>query len=173
MRTATSRLAAALVISLLTALAIAAPAGAIPVSGEQKAVNETAGRFKMKGDMLGKFKLTKFVQLHTSPTYAAKGRERFNGCLDLDRDRSCAGDLSGKLFFKFKYWASFDDDGELQLGTCAHRIVGGTGSFTGATGFLMMVDRPQGGPPGFKTHYEGDINLGFGRPSAAEMPSAC
>ncbi len=166
-------IAAALVLSVAIALLAAAPAGAIAVSGEQKAKNELRGKFKMKGDMLGKFKITAFHQIHTSPTYKAKGKEKFNGCIDRDRDRSCEGDPTGKLFFKFRYWAVFDDDQTTQLGTCAHRITGGKGAFAGASGFLMMVDTPIGSPPFFKTHYEGEINLGHGRAPVAEMPPAC
>lgn len=169
-----STIAVAVVLSIAVALVAAAPAGAISISGEQKAVNELAGKFKMKGDMLGKFKITAFHQIHTSPTYKAKGKEKFNGCIDRDRDRSCEGDPSGKLFLKFRYWAVFGgDDDTMQLGTCAHRIIGGTGAFADASGFLMMVDTPIGSPPFFKTHYEGEINLGHGRAAATEMPAAC
>lgn len=164
---------AAVVLSIAVALVAAAPAGAISISGEQKVVNEAAGKFKMKGDLLGKFKITAFRQIHTSPTYKAKGKEKFNGCIDRDRDRSCEGDPSGKLFFKFRYWALFDEDDALQLGTCAHRITSGKGAFAGATGFLMMVDTPTGSPPFFKTHYEGEINLGHGRAAATEIPTTC
>jgi hypothetical protein len=172
MRTVSS-IAATLVLSALVALVAAAPASAISVSGKQKVVNENAGKYKMKGDLLGKWKITAFRQIHTSPTYKAKGKEKFNGCIDRDRDRSCDGDPSGKLFFKFKYWAVFDDDDTVALGTCAHRIVGGEGSFAGATGFLQMVDTPIGSPPSLKTHYEGVIDLGHGRAAASEVPPAC
>ncbi len=173
MRTGVSGIVAAVVLSALVVLVAAAPAGAISVSGKQKVVNENAGKYKMKGDLLGKWKITAFRQIHTSPTYKAKGKEKFNGCIDTDRDRSCAGEPSGKLFFKFRYWAVFDDDDTVALGTCAHRIVGGDGAFTGATGFLQMVDTPIGSPPFFKTHYEGDINFGSGRAAAPEMPASC
>ncbi len=173
MHTTVSRIAATVVLSAVVVLVAVTPAGATSVSGKQKVVNENAGKYKMKGDMLGKFKVTAFRPLHTHPTYKAKGTEKFNGCIDRDRDRSCEGDPSGKLFFKFRYWALFDDDGLVTLGTCSHRIVEGTGAFAGATGFLMMVDTPTGSPPFFKTAYEGDINLGHGRAAVSEMPAAC
>lgn len=100
--------------------------------------------------------------IRDAPVFKAKGRERFNGCIDSDRDRSCNGEVTGRLFFKFRYWARFGDgDQQLELGTCAHRVTGGTDGFAGATGFLMMVDTPNGSPVGFKTHYEGEINLGL------------
>ena len=100
-------------------------------------------------------------------------KERFNGCIDTDRDRSCYGEPSGKLFFKFRYWAQFDEDSAVQLGTCAHRIVDGTDDFAWASGFLMMVDTPIGSAPFVKTHYEGDLNLGPGRAAPSHGPGAC
>ena len=144
-------------------LLVAAPAGEISVSGKQKVVNGNAGKYKMKGDLLGKWKITKFKQLHAPPHFKGKGKERFNGCIDTDRDRSCSGEPSGKMCSKFRYWAQVDDQGAVQLGTCAHRVTGGTGSFASASGFVMMVDTPIGSPPFIKTHYEGEINLGQGR----------
>ena len=130
------------------------------VSGKQKVVNENAGKFKMTGDVKGKFKITKFHVKQTSPVFKAKGVEKFNGCVDVNKDGSCNGDPSGVLKFKFRYWASVSEDDELQLGTCAHRIVKAKGGLKGASGFLMMVDTPISSRPGFKTHYEGVIELG-------------
>ena len=93
--------------------------------------------------------------------------EKFNGCVDVNKDGSCNGDPSGVLKFKFRYWASVSEDDELQLGTCAHRIVKAKGGLKGASGFLMMVDTPISSRPGFKTHYEGVIELGDSRHRSA------
>ncbi len=168
MRGTLRRVGAVGALSIAVALIVAAPANAASVSGAQKVVNEAKGKFEMVGSLIGKFKVTTFKAIHDSPTFKAKGTEKFNGCLDQDGNGSCAGDPSGKLFFKFTYWAQFNEDGTPILGTCAHRITGGTGSFINAAGFLMMVDTPQSKPPGFKTHYEGTINLRRGGRSASD-----
>jgi hypothetical protein len=52
-------------------------------------------------------------------------------------------------------------------------VVGGTGSFAGATGFLMMVDTPIRRVPGIKTRYEGELNLGLARSAALDVPGGC
>ncbi len=67
------------------------------------------------------------------PVFKVKGEEKFNGCLDAGRDESCDGDVTGQLYFKFKYWASLGDDGFINLGTCAHRVTDGKDGFAGAS----------------------------------------
>lgn len=104
----------------------------------------------------------------TAPVFRGHGRETFNGCVDTDRDKSCADELSGKLFFRFRYWARFTSDDQILLGTCAHRVVGGTGGLSGASGFLMMVDTPARG--GVSTLYEGEIDTVSQRPTANAPP---
>jgi hypothetical protein len=159
-------------LALLAALVVAAPAGATAISGHQVPVN--GARYKMKGDLLGKWKVTKFRRTDASPVFRGKGTERFNGCLDTDRDRSCDGNVTGKLFFKFRYWARFGDDGQIELGTCAHRVYDGTDGFAGASGFLMMVDTPLASPPFVKTYYEGEIHLTLNsRDPAPGGPGSC
>ena len=172
MRSGTGRFALLLGLSMLTALIVAAPAGAIDVSGQQVLVG--GAKYEMRGDLLGKWKVTKFKEIHGGQNFKGKGKEKFNGCIDSDHDKSCDGEVTGKLWFKFTYWASFGDDGELNLGTCAHRVYDGSEGFNGASGFLMMVDTPTGKPPGFKTHYEGEINLASNkRGSAPDGPGSC
>jgi hypothetical protein len=123
----------------------------------------------MKGGLLGKLNITKFKLLQQQPVVKFKGREKFVGCIDSDRDGSCEGEVTGKLFFKFRYWAAFTEDEELALGTCAHRVTGGEGGFAGASGFVQMIDVPKG--RGVKTKYEGEINLGLAR--AEEVGPGC
>jgi hypothetical protein len=165
-----TRYTGSMALAIAAGLVIAAPASGIAVSGKQVPVSEV--KSKMKGDLRGKFKITKFRVLHAGPVFKAKGRERFNGCIDSDRDRSCDGEVTGKLFFKFRYWARFGEGDQLELGTCAHRVTGGEGGFLGASGFLMMVDTPNRSPLGFKTHYEGEVNLGAAA-RAQGMPRPC
>jgi hypothetical protein len=149
------------VVGLLAAGALfaAAPAGASYVSGKQTIVSQKAGTFKMSGGLIGDWKVTSFKPTALKPVLKAKGTERFDGCLDSNHDGSCAGDPTGTLNFKFHYWAKLGSHDEVQLGTCAHRIVGGTGGLAGASGFLMMVDTPIGKAPFTKTHYEGFVTL--------------
>ncbi len=160
MSTRSRRVAITVTLTLAVVLIAVPTAGAMYISGQQKIVDESAGKYKMTGGIKGKWEITKFHVKDTSPVFKAKGEEKFNGCIDVDRDGSCTGDPSGKLKFTFRYWGSFTESDELQLGTCAHRIVKAKGGLKGANGFLMMVDTPTKSPPGVKTQYEGDINLG-------------
>jgi hypothetical protein len=143
------------------ALAFAAQAGAAPtytVSGSLTTVDYDAGIFTMSGGLIGDWVTTSYTELATSPLYRAKGTELFTGCLDRARDGSCgAHDPSGTMSFSFRYWAQFTSDGQLVWGGCTHPITDGTGAFTGATGLIVMVDRPT--PTGVETRYAGTITL--------------
>jgi hypothetical protein len=97
--------------------------------------------FKMAGGLIGSWEITSFKEVKKQkPVFKATGTESFNGCMDVGHDGSCTGDPSGTMDFTFKYWAKLGSDEKVQLGTCAHPVVGGAGGFSGATGFLMMVD---------------------------------
>jgi hypothetical protein len=150
-------------------LAFVATAGAAThrVSGRLIAVNENAGKYKIRGGLIGRWRITSYKRLATSPIYRAKGTERFNGCLNVHRGPGCAGDPSGRLSFRFRYWARFRSNGSLVWGSCWHPVTGGTGDFAGATGVVAMVDSPT--QHGVKTHYTGNVTLG-GAPKA--QPSA-
>ena len=158
-----SRRATALaLLSAAIALAATAPAGAATtyeVSGQQTVVDEQAGKYKMAGGLLGDFANTSFKEIAKAPIYRAKGTESFSGCLDRGRDGSCAGDPSGTLRFSFLYWGQFGagDPPALIWGSCWHPIVGGTGSFKGAKGVLVMADTPT--RSGVKTAYIGNVTL--------------
>ena len=107
--------------------------------------------------MGGSWAITSFKVLKKKPVFKAKGTELFNGCMDLQLH------LLGK-----------DRSDKVQLGTCAHPVVGGTGAFAGATGFLMMVDTPIKKKSFLKTHYEGVINVaGVLSARAAGPPRHC
>jgi hypothetical protein len=152
-----------LLASVAAALVIAAPASAktYAVAGKQIAVNENAGKYRMTGGLIGKWKTTSFKQLATSPIYKAKGTEKFNGCLDRRRDGHCAGDPRGTLSFRFLYWALFGPGDSLVWGSCWHPITGGTGGFAGARGVLTFVDTPTA--KGVKTAYVGNVTVGESR----------
>ena len=144
------------------------------VSGKQTVVNESAGTYKMSGGLLGNWKITSFKETASKPVFRGTGTETFNGCIDRKLDGSCNGDPSGSLKFKFRYWGKFGKGDALELGTCAHPVIGGTGDFAGATGFLMMVDTPIEKAPFIETNYEGLITLS-GSPAAqvSSVPSPC
>lgn len=163
----TIRLTASLFgVAVIAGLSAAASAGAISVAGEQfsvsgkqTVVNEQAGTSRMSGGLVGNWKVTSFKELASKPVFRGKGTESFKGCIDRKLDGSCAGDPTGTMKFSFRYWAKFDPNDAVQLGTCAHPVTGGTGDFAGATGFLMMVDTPINNAPFVKTQYEGVITL--------------
>lgn len=143
------------------ALLAASPAAAqrtYQVAGRQVIVNEDAGTYKMRGGLRGDFAVTSFKELATEPLYRAEGTERFRGCLDRRRDRSCAGDPSGTLSFSFLYWGKFGPGDSLVWGSCWHPVVSGTGAFAGAEGVLTMVDSPTESG-GVSTRYVGSITL--------------
>ena len=119
-------------------------------------INENTGKFRMHGGLVGKWQTTSFVELAASPIYRAKGTEVFTGCL-AGGDGSCAGDPSGTLSFRFRYWAQFAEDDSLVWGSCWHPIVRGTGDFAGASGVLTFVDTPTG--DGVETAYVGNVSL--------------
>ena len=143
-------------------LVLAAPAGAATyrVAGKQKVIDEDAGTYKMTGGLRGSWAMTSFEEVATSPYYEGTGTEAFKGCLDRRRDRSCKGDPSGTLSFKFHYWALFasEDPASMIWGACWHPVVGGTGDFAGAQGVVMFVDSPTAN--GVKTAYIGSLTLG-------------
>jgi hypothetical protein len=165
---------AALAIACLTALLVAASGAAAatyPVSGEQTVVSEHNGTYRMKGGLIGSWKTTSFKEIAKSPIYRAKGTEHFQGCLDSDRNGSCAGDPSGTLDFRFLYWGKFGPGDSLVWGSCWHPVTGGTGDFAGAEGVLTMVDTPTAS--GVSTSYTGNITIGgTKRARSASLPHA-
>jgi hypothetical protein len=164
------------VASLVATAAMATPVSGeqLSVSGKQIEVNEKAGTSKMTGGLLGNWKITSFTETAQQPVFRGKGTESFSGCIDRQLDGSCAGDPSGTLKFKFRYWAKFGKGDAVELGTCAHPVTGGSGDFAGASGFLMMVDTPTKKAPFVETNYEGVITVSesatSARPSAAPAP---
>jgi hypothetical protein len=168
-------LGTAIAVSLLANPAVAATVSGeqFAVAGQQTNVNEKAGTAKMRGGLLGDWKLTSFKETAKKPVIMAKGTESFKGCIDRQLDGSCAGDPSGTMTFKFRYWGKFGSGDQLELGTCAHPVTGGSGDFAGASGFLMMVDTPTRKAPFVETNYEGVITLSGAAAAARVNPSPC
>jgi hypothetical protein len=141
-------------------LAGAATAATVPLKGTQTVVDESKGSYEVQGSLLGKWQATAFTQHYATPErFVASGRERFTGCLDLDRNRTCdAGEPSGSLRFTFIYWASFNPTTKALLrGACVHPVVGGTGDFAKSTGVVHMTDLPVGKT--VRTTYTGELTV--------------
>ena len=151
--------------------AASAQAKVISVSGTQTVVDEDAGTFRMHGDLVGGWRITSFKELATSPLYQAKGTEAFRGCIDRGHDGGCAGDPSGRLRLRFRYWALFGTGDALRAGACWHPIVGGTGAFAGARGSIQMLDAPT--ETGVETTYVGRIRTGGGAATASAARLSC
>jgi hypothetical protein len=165
--------AASLLATAATATTVSGEQFAI--SGKQTVVNEKASTYKMSGGLVGDWKVTSFKETASKPVFKGHGTESFKGCIDRKLDGSCAGDPSGTLKFKFRYWGKFGEGDALELGTCAHPVTGGSGDFAGATGFLMMVDTATKKAPFVETNYEGIITLaGSGSsPRVSTVPNPC
>ena len=155
---------AVLVTALLGWALLAASASAkttYRLSGEQVAVNEDEGIYKMRGSLIGRWRITSFQEAPPgqSPYFYATGTEKFRGCLNRGRDHSCKGDPRGTLSFTLEYWALFrsEDPSSLVWGACWHPVVSGTGDFAGASGVLTFVDTPT--KNGVKIAYIGNLTL--------------
>jgi hypothetical protein len=154
----TVRITLLLALAAALVLVVAIPAGAtqprtITVAGQQ--ISNDAGTpndpsddyADMIGSLVGK-QYTTAMNGNYDPltgTVIAWGTERFDGCLDRDRNRSCGtGDANGTLDLAFVYWAQYDTTtGALVFGQCVHPVTGGTGDFAGASGTLKMWDTPR------------------------------
>ena len=158
----------ALAAACLAALVVAVPAAGktYRVSGKQIAVDEDAGIYKMRGGLIGDWRITSFEEVATSPVFHGRGTEKFSGCLDRRRDRSCKGDPSGTLELTIDYWALFasPDPASLVWGACFHPIVSGTGDFANAQGVVQMVDTPT--RTGIRTDYIGTLTVKGGKARA-------
>ena len=163
-RTAT---AVAALAGCWAAAAATADAKTVNVSGTQTVLNEQEGTARMHGDLVGIWRTTAIKVLANEPLIQAKGRERFRGCLDRGHDGHCAGDPSGKLFLRFRYWALFGSDGSLHAGACWHPIVRGTGAFANAPGAFQMLDSPT--DTGVQTNYVGQIRMGGSTATASSL----
>ena len=94
------------------------PRGRRDLRGVRQAerVDDEKGIYKMRGSLpaTGRPRRSRSSPRRRSTT--RRGTERFRGCLDRRRDRSCKGDPSGTLRFTFDYWALFDGTGLARLG---------------------------------------------------------
>ena len=153
-------------------MASTAPAP-LHVRGTQTVIDENAGTFAMHGTLVGTWFTTSFVPAYDSPTlFAAKGTERFVGCVDQNHNRACnVAEPQGTMRFDLIYWANFDGaTGAFRHAQCVHPVTHGTGSFAGATGLLLMDDRVHGQE--VKTNYHGEIQLAGGGSASQTAPAS-
>jgi hypothetical protein len=145
------------------------------VSGKQEVLNEKAGHLEDDPAVCSATGRSHRLRNWPKLRFKAKGTESFNGCIDRNLDRSCAGDPGGTMKFSFRYWGKFSAKDAVELGTCAHPVTGGTGAFAGASGFLMMVDTPTKKAPFVMTEYEGVITLSgkIGSARVSANPTPC
>ena len=162
---------------LVTALSSATAATAtdgpttLRVRGTQTQVDENL--FKSYGGLLGDFWILTFVPLYESDSLViGTGTERFVGCVDVNRNKKCESrEPSGELRFDYTEWMTFDPStGALIEANCVHPITGGSRSFTGARGIVMMrgvmVNRD------FRVTYQGTVVLNAVPAQAQVAPQA-
>jgi hypothetical protein len=150
-----------LVASVLALPAAPAMAKTYRLSGRLIPTDPNKPILKMTGGLLGTFRGLTSTDTAKSPLVQNKGTERFTGCIDRARDKSCAGDPKGTLKFSFRFWGMPGAQKDTEVwGACYHQIVGGTGAFAGAKGVIMMVDTPIGGDQTkLRTDYIGNVTL--------------
>jgi hypothetical protein len=132
-------------------LLAAGPANAASarVAGVQTPVDLATGHYSMSGSLVGDWYTTSIDSQEVNPdagTVVVTGKERFEGCLDVNHDRRCTkADPTGTLRFTFVYWADIDPKTQLPVnGQCVHPITGGTARFAKAAGVIRFRDNPDG-----------------------------
>jgi hypothetical protein len=142
----------------VVALASAAQAGTIQVSGVQSAP-QPDGSYLMSGGLIGVWWTTSFFVKGFEPSGGVQGNgtETFAGCLDANADGTCnARDPIGTIDFSFTFTTKYDPSFTTELhGRCHHPVVDGTGDFAGVTGVLDFKDDPVTGC----SYYRGHLDL--------------
>ena len=168
---------AACVATTLGPVSVAAePGGATPksvaVRGQVIPIDD-AGTYRLTGDLMGTwYTLTADTYYQSDALIIQKGVERFEGCLDLNRNRHCDRNRKGQFGADYIYWATFKPGtGRLIKGECIHPVTGGDGVFTGLRGLINMHDKPVG-KNGVVSSYEGDLVLNAVPEEPAEVSKA-
>jgi hypothetical protein len=139
------------------ALASAAQAGAIQVSGVQSAP-QADGSNLMSGSLIGTWWTTSFFLQGFEPSggIQGSGTETFVGCMDTNANGVCdVVDPTGTIDFSFTFTAKYDPSFTTELhGRCHHPVIGGTGGFAGVTGVLDYKDDPVTGCAYYRGHLD-------------------
>ncbi len=153
-----SLVAAMATLAVFLSVGAALAAGTTQVSGVQQPT-ATPGVYTMTGSLIGIWTTTSIAAKVITPSGVinGSGTERFDGCLDADRNGACSvGDPTGQLFFSFTYSTKYDMSTWAEIhGRCHHPISSGSGDFAGATGSLDFHDDPVTGCAA----YHGQISL--------------
>ena len=126
----------------------------VHVTGTLTLTDAKTGEYAAKGDLVGKWFIppSRATDYYNTPTtIIQKGTESFDGCLVVGKQRC------GTLNSEYISWTYLRADGRLISGGCTHALTGGTASFKGARGLLMMVDTPVGDD--VNTVYQGEVIL--------------
>jgi hypothetical protein len=171
------RTRSALVLVIVTLLAVAFPTGATAggiqsrtgfvVKGLQgPPVDQCDGKssvatYQMFGDLVGCWYTDTFVEGESHPDgeFTGTGTETFVGCIDANHDRVCKGtDPMGSFRTDFVFYAIYAGGAEVS-GHCYHPIItgSGTGGFTNAHGAVNFVDNVT--PTQITADYFGEIEL--------------
>jgi hypothetical protein len=164
--------ALALVTGALACAAASASASPVRLTGIQSPPDKAAGQVgdscravdprtgrapalanTMAGSLVGCWYTDTFNLVQSSPSGAilAIGTEHFVGCLDADRNRTCAGrDPRGTLALIYAFEARLDQKGQELSGGCQHPIMSGTGGFAGARGRVDFKDNVTTGTASYR-----------------------
>ena len=167
-------------IVILAGAAVASGATARPgtkpyvVRGAVIAVDETQGKYRMEGGLIGDWQTTSFGTIFAGESqYGANGTELFTGCHDRNGNKKCESSEEGTLKISFTYWGTFDPGTQaLVTAQCVHPVTGGTGAFKGARGVIFMKDTPTA--TGVRTAYSGTLLYAGStlRATASRVPAA-
>ena len=165
---ATRRAALALTLAACVATALAPAVAAEPGEATPKSVQvrgkftpiDDVGTYRITGDLMGTwYTLTADTYYQSDAMIIQKGLERFEGCLDLNRNRHCDRGRRGQFGADYIYWATFNPlTDRLIKGECIHPITGGDGVFAGLRGLINVNDKPVG-KQGVVSTYEGELVL--------------
>jgi hypothetical protein len=149
-----TRVGACAALAAAAALVAGLPAGAsaIEVRGIQTLVkggdtpSATDDVYTMTGGLIGSWFTVSSDFQGADPVSGRAvltGKERFEGCLDANRDGRCTKpDPTGQLEFGYVFWGQFDANLKEISGQCVHPTIVGTGGFAGTTGVLRFIDHP-------------------------------
>jgi hypothetical protein len=102
----------------------------------------------MAGSLSGCWYTDTFNVVNSTPSGViyASGSEHFVGCLDVRQGGCAPGDRAGTLALKYTFLAQYDPATNNEIwGGCQHKIVSGTGGFTGAAGRIDFQDNVANG----------------------------
>ena len=136
---------------------------------------DDVGTYRVTGDLMGTwYTRTTDTYYQWDAMFIQKGVERFEGCLDLNRNRRCDGDQKGQFGANYVYilLAPINPQpGRPVKGECMHPVTGGSGAFAGLRGLITVHEKPVG-KSGVVSTYQGDLVLNAVPEDRAEVSDA-